>query len=117
MKNLLLGLVFLGCSSIAVAQSFSIQGLGNNTCGEAMQNISRMGSAAETEYADWVGGFITGSSYAFSVTKNVDVIVGVGLSFDTLTALFKNKCAQDAQKRVIQAAIEINHELGKRQQQ
>ena len=115
MRKLSLGLILLCCSSIAVAQGISVHGLGHNTCGEAMQQISRTGPTTETAYTDWLGGFITGYNAAISDTRKIDSRVGVGLSFDTLTAIFKNKCGQDATKLVIQAAKEIYQELGKRQ--
>jgi hypothetical protein len=50
-------------------------------------------------------------------TKKVESLVGVGMSSDTLTALFKNKCSKDPTKYVIQAAKETYQELGKRGQQ
>lgn len=117
MQKLLLALVFVGCSSMAAAQKFVFQGLGNYTCGEAMQQISGGSLEAEKRYTDWVGGFISGYNSAIVQTQKVDAMVGHGLSFDTLTALFKNKCALDAQKMVIQAAQEIYQELAERQQQ
>lgn len=117
MRNIFLGLFLLSFSSIAIAQNISIHGLGNNTCGEAMQQIARTGRSSETGYADWLGGFITGYNTATSDARKVDTIVGFGMSFDTLTALFKNKCGQAPTKLVMQAAKEIYQELNKRQQQ
>ena len=117
MRNILLGLFLLTLSSIATAQKVSIHGLGNNTCGEAMQQIARVGLSAETGYADWPGGFINGYSAATSDARKVDTIVGFGISFDTLTALFKNKCGQEPTKPVMQTAKEIYQELNQRQKQ
>ena len=64
-------------------------------------------------YADWVGGYITGYNVALFDGGRTESVVGVGLSFDTRTALFKNKCSQDATKRVIEAARETYLELAK----
>ncbi len=117
MRKIFLGLFLLSFSSITIAQNVSIHGLGNNTCGEAMQQIARLGQSSETGYGDWLGGIITGYSTATSDARQVDTIVGFGTSFDTLTALFKNKCGQGPTKLVMQAAREIYQELNKRQQQ
>ena len=43
-----------------------------------------------------------------------DSIVGMGVSADTITAMFKNKCRQDALKTVVNVVDEIRKELEKR---
>lgn len=109
----MVGLILAACSSIAFAQGMAVHGLGNSTCGEAMQQIARSGRDQEMAYADWLGGYITGYNVALFDGGKSESVVGRGLSFDTLTALFKNKCSQDATKRVFQAAQEIYQELAK----
>lgn len=112
MKKLLAALL-VSCSSTALAQAVAVHGLGNKTCGEAMQEITRYGQAQEAAYADWLGGYLTGYNVAVSDLRKTEAAAGAGLSFDTLTAVFKNKCNQDATKHVMQAAHEIYGELAK----
>lgn len=114
MRTLMLALILAGWSSIALAQGMAVHELGNSTCGEAMQQIARSGRVQEAAYAHWLGGYLTGYNVALFDRGKTESVVGLGLSFDTLTALFKNKCSQDATKRVIEAAREIHQELARR---
>ena len=108
-------LVVMGCSSVAHAQIGYGYGLGlSDTCGEAMQNIERHGREAEYLYIQWVFGFLSGYNAATADLTKKDSMVSAGVSADTITAMFKNKCRQDALKNFGTVAVEIRKELEKR---
>src|SRR5262245_18469029 len=111
MRSQIFALALMCYSTAPIAQTFFAWG--TKTCGEAIQAIERGGQIWETHYVQFVLGYLSGyNDAALTLTRN-DALTGQGISADTIAAMFKNKCRQDALKLVIQAASEIRVELEK----
>ncbi len=112
MRKQMPAFVLMFYSATSIAQFIFVWG-GGQTCGEAMQNIERRGQSAETHYVQFVLGYLSGyNSAALEFTKK-DALTGEGVSSETIAAMFKNKCRQDALKTLFQAATEIRIDLEK----
>ena len=98
-------------SNPAPAQVIWTVGIGRTSCGDALQKVKKFGSAYETHYLTWIGGFISGYNLAIAEKSSVNVRVGEGISNDQIAALFKEKCKQTPQKPLPQVADEIRNEL------
>src|SRR5262245_13733295 len=74
---LLVGLSAIGASSAFAQQGWSF-GVGERTCGEAMQQIERGGQVTEAIYREWILGYISGMNTAAMLAMNRDSLVGKG---------------------------------------
>jgi hypothetical protein len=106
-----LALILTVGSKASSAQVIWTVGIGRTSCGTAMQNIEKHGSAYETHYLTWIGGFISGYNLAIAGETRQNVRVGEGVSNDKIASLFREKCKQDPQKPLPQVASEIRAEL------
>jgi hypothetical protein len=110
-RRVLALVILTTCSTQSFAQVVWTVGIGKTSCGVAMQNIQKKGSAWEAHYMTWIGGFISGYNLAVADETQSNSRVGEGVPNARLIAMFKEKCGKYPQKPLPQAAFEIRAEL------
>lgn len=113
MRNLVLAVMLIVFPLAAPAQQQSWVWSGG-TCGEAMQNIEQNARVWEALYLRYVLGYVSGYNSATTSLTKKSTLIGEGISEDTVVAMFKNKCRQDALKEVVLVADEIYREMRER---